>query len=276
MYLERNDALSVIERMRIFENALKTSFENQGYDLRENLGRRNILLSMSQEKETANVLRRKFKEVESDGAPGKPDVVIHDINKELECKLTSGSKTKGSVSFALQTDWATLKKKGKLDYAYILCNDSFDEFCFAFFDGLTTDDFFPPANGSRGKSRMNKAKAMRKLRCLVGGVESVSEKHIEKINKEYQQKSTEMTMRMSALAKRCNELSPKATVAKGKIEDTIQNERNRYVASLNKLLARKKYWENHPAFSFKFEKVSFEEKKEGFFMKLYRYLKNLL
>lgn len=262
MYLERDDALGVIERMRIFENALKASFEDQGYDLRENLGRRNILMSMSQEKETANILRKKFKDVESDGAPGKPDVVIHDINKEVECKLTSGSRSKGNISFSLQTDWETLKKKKHLDYSYILCNDNFDEFCFILFEGLTVDDFFPPAKSSRGKARMNKAKAMRKARFLVGGVENIGDKHIANINREYKTRSEDMSARITELAQKRNNLGPNANAAKDKIDAIINSEYKRHVAALNKLTARKKYWEDNPKYSFKFERVYLGEKKK--------------
>ena len=53
-----------------------------------------------EEKETAKTLRKKYADVESDGAPGKPDVVIHDLGKELECKLTSGSRSKGTISYS--------------------------------------------------------------------------------------------------------------------------------------------------------------------------------
>ena len=126
MYITREDMLEVIGRMQDLENKLGNLFANHNYDLRENLGRRNQLLSCVQEKETARVLRKKYAIVLDDGAPGKPDVVICDIEKELECKLTSGSKSGGSVSFSLQTDYATLKNKESLDYLFILANDAFD------------------------------------------------------------------------------------------------------------------------------------------------------
>ena len=109
MYINRDDALEIIGGMQEFERKLANLFTDYNYDLRENLGRRNMLLSAVQEKETARVLRKKYARVEADGAPGKPDVVICDIDKELECKLTSGSKSGGSVSFSLQTDYATLE-----------------------------------------------------------------------------------------------------------------------------------------------------------------------
>ena len=63
MYLTRQDVLQVITRMQDFESQLKTLFGDYDYDLHENIGRRNMLLSAIQEKETARVLRQKFKEV---------------------------------------------------------------------------------------------------------------------------------------------------------------------------------------------------------------------
>ena len=118
----------------LFEQDLNNVFASYGYSFRNNLGRRNALLSNAQEHEIAEALRSTFKSVIEDGRPGKPDVVIQDINKELECKLTSGhGKNK---SYSLQTDWATLKKKGKLDYVYMIADESFSKFCVLFFEGL--------------------------------------------------------------------------------------------------------------------------------------------
>jgi hypothetical protein len=48
-----------------------------------------------------------------------------------------------------------------------------------YFEDLTADDFFPPANGSRGKSRMRKASAMKKVTCLHGNYKIQNEKFIE-------------------------------------------------------------------------------------------------
>jgi len=79
MYITREDMLEVINRMQDLESKLGSLFANHNYNLRENLGRRNQLLSAVQEKETARVLRKKYAIVLDDGAPGKPDVVICDI-----------------------------------------------------------------------------------------------------------------------------------------------------------------------------------------------------
>lgn len=183
-YFDENDAKKVLKSMMGFEKDLAEVYGKWKYDFRENLGRRNALVSMSQEIETAKVLSTKFSGVVSDGAPGKPDIIIKEINAELECKLTSGSKNKGYVSFSLQTDWETICNKKKLDYTYILTDENFEKFCFLFFDGLTPDDFFPPGKGSRGKSRMKKESAMKKCTPLFGNVISKKEEKMKKYQSE--------------------------------------------------------------------------------------------
>ena len=255
MYITREDMLEVIGRMQDLENKLGNLFANHNYDLRENLGRRNQLLSCVQEKETARVLRKKYAIVLDDGAPGKPDVVICDIEKELECKLTSGSKSGGSVSFSLQTDYATLKNKGSLDYLFILANDAFDEFCVIFFEGLTVDDYFPPASGSRGKARMKKVSAMKKATFLIGGVKNLATTHLENIDAELNERAQELDYRLVGLRAKLNDTSSKATAAREQITNVITNESSRYDTAIAKLVSRRKYWEENPKYSFQFEKV---------------------
>jgi len=255
MYITREDMLEVIGRMQDLETKLGNLFANHNYNLRENLGRRNQLLSAVQEKETARVLRKKYVEVLDDGAPGKPDVVICDIEKELECKLTSGSKSGGSVSFSLQTDYATLKNKGSLDYLFMLANDDFNKFCVIFFEGLTIDDYFPPASGSRGKSRMRKDSAMKKATFLIGGVENLADAHLEKINAELDERAQELDYRLIGLRSKLQETSTNAKAAREQISNVITNETSRYDSAIAKLVSRRKYWEENPKYSFQFEKV---------------------
>ena len=255
MYITREDMLEVIARMQDLESKLGRLFSNHNYNLRENLGRRNQLLSAVQEKETARVLRKKYNEVLDDGAPGKPDVVICDIDKELECKLTSGSKSGGSISFALQTDYATLKKKESLDYLFMLANDDFDKFCIIFFEGLTIDDYFPPASGSRGKSRMRKQTAIEKATFLVGGVKNLADNHVSNINKEIAERETEFANRKTELYAKLKSTSPNAKAAISQIETVIQNETDRYRNAIEKLSSRRDYWFDNPKYSFQFESV---------------------
>ena len=256
MYLTRQDALQVIARMQDFESQLKTLFGDYDYDLHENIGRRNMLLSAIQEKETARVLRQKFNEVLDDGTPGKPDVVICDIDKELECKLTSGSKSKGTVSYSFQTDWATLASKGSLDYVFIVADASFEKFAVLFFEGLTTADYFPPASGSRGKSRMRKDSAMKKLVPLVGDVVNVSIDNVAKVQAELIGKIAERDARLVELQERLDNCSDKAVKLREKTAQILENETIRYEKAINKLHARIEYWEANSKYSVVFEDFS--------------------
>ena len=79
-YLTPKLTQEVIGRLKTFENDLCRVFQNYGYDLRDNLGRRNQLVSQAQEKEFARSLREIYNEVIEDGAPGKPDIFIVDIS----------------------------------------------------------------------------------------------------------------------------------------------------------------------------------------------------
>ena len=255
MYLTRQDALQVITRMQDFESQLKTLFGDYNYDLHENIGRRNMLLSAIQEKETARVLRQKFNEVLDDGTPGKPDVVICDIDKELECKLTSGSRSNGTVSYSFQTDYATIQNKEKLDYIFLVANDDFTEFCALFFEGLTADDYFPPASGSRGKSRMNKHKAMTKVKPLVGNVVNISEERVEQLYAAIVGKHAEKEARLKSLQERLEGASDNAIKFKEKTEQIIINETERYDNAIAKIYDSISYWANNPKYSLEFEKI---------------------
>lgn len=184
LYFTKDMAVRLLTRLKVFENDLNDFFKANGLVLRDNLGRRNALVSVKQEVETASLLREVFETVIEDGSPGKPDVLIEDIKRELECKITSGTRSKNSVSYAFQTDYATLQKKEKLDYIYIVANEDFDSFGLYFFKDLTIDDFVPPASGSRGKSRMKKGKAFKKCTPLFGSYVVKNNVYIEKYSNE--------------------------------------------------------------------------------------------
>lgn len=256
MYINRNEIIEVLQTMQNFESRLKELYSDFNYDLHENLGRRNMLLSTIQEIETARVLSKKFDQVLSDGAPGKPDVVICDIQKELECKLTSGSKSSGSVSFSLQTDYATLKNKESLDYMFILARPSFDAFCVLHFEGLTIDDYFPPAPGSRGKSRMRKETAMKKAKALVGEIIDVSSKNISDLQDELKDRSNKFSIRLANLNERLENCTENAVKKRENIERMITNEKERFAKASKKIADRITYWENNQKYSFGFELVN--------------------
>lgn len=263
MYITKDDMKSVIASMQRFETSLENLFGEFSYDLRDNIGRRNMLLSAVQERETARVLSKRYSKVIADGAPGKPDVVIEDIGKELECKLTSGSRSNGTVSYSLQTDYATIKNKGRLDYLYIIANEEFNEFCVLFFEGLTSDDFFPPAKASRGKSRMKKESAMMKAHPLIGSIINNAQESIDSINEEIMKKIIEKDKRIDELNKRLDSTSLKAEKKREDLQRIILNENNRYDKSIEKLSKRREYWLDNSSYSFVFERFERSNKSKS-------------
>jgi len=230
-YITTDDAVEILTRMMRFESDLRTVYGKWNYDFRENLGRRNALVSLSQETETARVLQRKFKRVVSDGAPGKPDIHIEDLNAELECKLTSGSRSGNRMTFDFRTDWETINTKEKIDYVYILSNEDFDSFAFLFFDGLTPDDFFAPASGSRGKSRMNKTKGMRKCTPLFGSYTNNSDEQIKKVNQEIESTMINRDNRIREIMSR----PVRTAIQRSKNESVLLSEQARFAKKLEGL-----------------------------------------
>jgi hypothetical protein len=185
-----------------------------------------------------------------DGAPGKPDIFIADIDKEIECKLTSGSGK--SKTFSLQTDWETLKNKGKLDYLYMLTTPDFEGHCVLLFRDLTIEDFFPPASGSRGKSRMNKAKAMKKCEALHG---SFINKRKIMIQKWGIRKAMVELEKDKKILKLRNDLAKTSNnKRRQKLMEIIVYESRRYHKKINLYQGKIKLWESKDdSFTFKFE-----------------------
>jgi hypothetical protein len=253
LYINESDAREILGRMKGFESDLRGVYENWSYDFRENLGRRNALVSMAQEAETARVLSRKFRDVSSDGAPGKPDIVIGEINAELECKLTSGSRSGNSVNFDFRTDWETICNKEKLDYIYILADENFEKFAFLFFEGLTPDDFFSPASGSRGKSRMNKEKGMQKCTPLFGSFIKRNDVYVDSLNADIKDATAKFKSRMEELHNR----SVSTPKKRERVRKLIASEMYRLEKKMDKLQDRIAYWEEAPdSFTFVLESLN--------------------
>lgn len=176
-YLTKEMAVAAIQKMRTFHNSARELYENYDMDLLDNLGRRNIIMSQTQEKFFAQELAKEHKGVREDGRTGEPDIIIEGLDKELECKLTSRHRS-GSISF--QSDFETLQKKGSLDYLYVIADQEFEKFSVLLFEGLTIDDFRPLSTGARGKVAMFKHKGMKKCRQLMGDVVDLNEINIKK------------------------------------------------------------------------------------------------
>ena len=177
-YLSRKDAIQAIQKMRVFHNDLSALMERNGFDLFENLGRRNILLSAAQEKYFAEVLGQRH-QVKCDGGTGEPDIYLEDLDKELECKLTSPHKS-GTIAF--QSDYETLEKKGKLDYLYVVADKEFEKFAVVHYKDLTVEDFRGLSTGARGKTQMKKYAAHDRAEVLLGSFESINDRELKKLS----------------------------------------------------------------------------------------------
>jgi len=178
-YLTREDAIFALKRMQDFHDECKSLYQRHGFNLLDNLGRRNIVLSQAQEKYFADALSQKFKDVRNDGRTGEPDIVIGELGQELECKLTSRHKG-GAISFS--TDHQTLLQKNNLDYLYVIASADFKDFAVLHFQELSVEDFRPLANGSRGKVAMAKHKGMQKCNVLYGNVVDLNEKNLVRLH----------------------------------------------------------------------------------------------
>ena len=175
-YVTREMSEAALEGMRGFYNELLELYGKYEIELEDDLGRRNMLMSSLQEKMFAKEISSVYKSAYSNGKTGEPDIVIPEIDSELECKLTSRNK---SGSWQLQTDYNTLSNKGSLDYLYVLASRDFSEFAVLFFEGLTCEDFHYPSPGSKGKSRMKLATALKKCTAVYGDIFDKSTGYIE-------------------------------------------------------------------------------------------------
>ena len=178
-YLTREDAIFSLKLMQDFHDECRSLYQRHGFNLLDNLGRRNIVLSQAQEKYFADALSQKFTDVRNDGRTGEPDIVIGELDKELECKLTSRHKG-GAISFS--TDYQTLLQKNGLDYLYVIADTDFKAFAVLHFQGLTVEDFRPLSTGARGKVAMAKHKGMQKCNVLYGNVVDLNEKNLVRLH----------------------------------------------------------------------------------------------
>jgi len=197
-YISRETAVRAVKRMKYFHDDVVSTYDKYGMDLLSNLGRRNIVMSQVQETFFAQELGNVYSDVKEDGRTGQPDIVIGEIDKELECKLTSRHRG-GAVSFS--TDHGTLFQKGKLDYLYIVSDKEFKKFCVIHFEDLTVEHFRHVSPGSRGKVAMKKYLTIPNANVLVGDVVSMNQRNIQKI-KEALKHCSPTTKKFSNLKKR--------------------------------------------------------------------------
>ena len=137
-YIKKESVINSLKKMQRFEKDLDGMFKSYGLCLRENTGRRNILVSQAQEDFFAKELLKDVYEVTCSGKTGEADIIIHSLGKELECKLTS-SKNR---SWPLQCDYSTLKRKGSTDFLYVLSDSNFEKY----FSRKKSVRFYPNIN----------------------------------------------------------------------------------------------------------------------------------
>ena len=235
-YITKSNVESALGKMISFESSLDSLFKSHNLDLRENSGRRNILLSQAQESFFANELQNSGFDVVCSGKTGEPDIVLKCIGRELECKITS-SKNR---SWPLQCDYSTLQRKGESDFLYVLADESFSSFAVLFFDSLTIEDFHFPAPGSRQKSRMNKSRAMKKCVVLHGEVRNKSTRHVKEYSRMLVEESARSVERIKSLNKRFDTASTENQ--KSHISRMIVNEKNRHKSKKSKIDKKIQYW----------------------------------
>ncbi len=240
-YLNSKDTVNALGRMITFESQLDKLFENFNLNLRENSGRRNMLLSQAQEVFFANILEEKGYDVTCSGKTGEPDIVINSLGKELECKMTSAKKN----SWPLQCDYATLQKKGSIDFLYVLCNENFERFAVLLFENLNVDDFYPPAAGSRQKSRMNKSNAMRKCTVLHGSVLDKREKFIYRYASDLNELAHRRDERMRSLQERLYRSS--TSCQRKKVSGIIDRENKRFEKRESRVIEKINFWKSSPS-----------------------------
>ncbi len=272
-YITQEDVRSTLVDMQGFYRQLKEVFYQSGMNIEDNLGRRNILMSMVQEKFLARTLNRRYERVVADGAPGKADIFIKDFDREIECKLTTVNKS-GSIS--LQSDYATLKQKGSLDYVYFIASPDFESFTVLYFEGLTVDDFRGLSPGSRGKVAMKKHAGLEKAHILWGAVEKKNNVELDKLallfDRETERHRNNMhrinELKMSTSHKLATRRHPSGRAMSDrdfqstqsqfdKLFGRQQREQDRHLKKVSGFLDRKSYWLSHPGkYSFVLEKVS--------------------
>jgi hypothetical protein len=182
-YINREHVSQALRNMQQFHTDLQKLHRGYGLCMLDNTGRRNILMSAAQEEFFSQALSKSYTDVTNSGKTGEPDILIGQLQKELECKITSPTPT-GGVN--LQTDFATLTKKGHLDYLYVIADRDFEKFVVLHYTDLTSQEFANPSQSSRGKAKLVKHLAEHKCQVLWGNVRNKNEEELQKLNEKLQ------------------------------------------------------------------------------------------
>lgn len=181
-YLTRDSSLLAIRNINNLFSEIKDLYSSHGIDITGDVGRQNILISAAQEHFFADAINNTFGNCSNDGRTGAADIIIECLdNRELECKVVCQGKT---GSWNLQTDKATLEKKGQCDFLYLLFDRTHTNVGVFLFPSLTAKDFKDPSPGSRGKARLDKGLAFKKCIPLVGSFEDKRKNYMKRYEKE--------------------------------------------------------------------------------------------
>ena len=165
-YLDRKNSILAIKNIKSLFSDLEKVYSRYGIDISRDVGRKNILISAAQEHFFAQAIGNIVKDCTNDGRTGMADIVIESLdNREVECKVVCKGK---SGSWSLQTDKASLERKGSCDFLYLLFDRLHDNVAVFLFSDLVAEDFYDPSPGSRGKARLKKSSAFKKCVPLVG------------------------------------------------------------------------------------------------------------
>ena len=110
------------------------------------------------------------------------------------------------------------------------------------FNKLTIEDFHPPANGSRGKARMNKANAMSKGYVLWGNVRLANKLLQARWEDRLQEVVKEKSKRIGSLNYRLKTTSKGASAEMGKLAKLIKREEERYEKKISHITNKIEYW----------------------------------
>ena len=252
MYLTREQSIGALQKMQRFHSSLCEMYLQHGMDLKANLGRRNILMSGPQEVFFADELRKTFPGTSSNGRTGEPDIVIPELNKELECKLTTRYQSSGALAF--QSDSMSFENKPHgLDFLYVVADEDFDSFAVLYFSGLNREDFHNEAPGARGRVRMKKHKGMLKCDVLCGTIIDRRDQFIQKYEEELNCIIESRSMRIAELE---NRLQLETPAKARKTIEVIKNTRVRFDRRVVGLHKKIKMWqEKDSSYTVNLEKI---------------------
>ena len=111
------------------------------------------------------------------------------------CDLTPAKTCNLSGAISFQSDFETLQSKKSLDYLYVIADETFSKFAVLHFLGLTVEDFRPLSSGARGKVAMFKHMGMKKCNVLLGSVQSLNRRHIDRLEKKLSEKCSPSEMK---------------------------------------------------------------------------------